>query len=234
MVAPDKAPAFQFYTGDWLKDNELQGMDHRHKGFWIDILCLMWDSRERGRLVLPNGDAKSDAAIARLVRVPEDEWKEVRKVLVSYGVASEDLKGVLFNRRMVRDEEKRLVKARSGRKGGQANLSLTQDEISEYPDDVMLVFDYWNEIRGQIPHMRLAQPTCKRLSLVRARLEEGHTVRDLKEAVDGCLGNKKNREGGFIDLELICRSDAKVVQYMSWSRIDSHGGNNHTSLRDYA
>ena len=65
-----------------------------------------------------------------------------------------------------------------------------------------------------------------------ARLLEGYTVEDLKSAVDGCFGSKRNVEGGFIDLELICRNDQKVTQYMQWARTSAaHQGSEHRSLR---
>jgi len=56
---------------------------------------------------------------------------------------------------------------------------------------------------------------------VKARLAEDFTVDELKSAVDGCLGNERNVEGGYIDLELICRDDQHVTQYMQWARTDS-------------
>jgi len=43
-----KAPAFQFYVKDWLSDPELRMASHSTKGIWIDLLCFMWESSERG------------------------------------------------------------------------------------------------------------------------------------------------------------------------------------------
>ena len=45
-----KAPAIQFYVKDWLSDPELRMASHSTKGIWIDMLCYMWESSERGRL----------------------------------------------------------------------------------------------------------------------------------------------------------------------------------------
>lgn len=115
----DKLPAFQFYPGDWRRDPGVQALDHAAKGVWIDLLCMMHDSPERGRLVFPTGAAMPDAAIARNLGMPEADWKQIRSTLISYGVASEDEKGVLFNRRMVREEALRQKKIEAGRKGGE-------------------------------------------------------------------------------------------------------------------
>jgi hypothetical protein len=45
-----KAPSFQFYPGDWLRNANLCRCTHQEKGVWIDVLCLMHDSEERGIL----------------------------------------------------------------------------------------------------------------------------------------------------------------------------------------
>ncbi len=93
-------------------------------------------------------------------------------------------------------------------------------KTSGYSDEVIEVFDYWQGRRCELPHTRLAQPTSRRLSKVQARLKEGYPVEDLKRAVDGCLSNPFNVERTFYDLELICRDDQKVTQYMQWARKD--------------
>lgn len=85
---------------------------------------------------------------------------------------------------------------------------------SNFPEKVLAVFDYWQDRRSKIPNTKKAKPTQKRLSKVQARLRDGHTVEDLKLAVDGCLSNEFNVNGGYIDLELICRDDAHVTQYI--------------------
>ena len=46
-------------------------------------------------------------------------------------------------------------------------------------------------------------------------------------AIDGCLGRAFNVEGGHVDLELICRDDQKVTQYMQCAR--QKRGNTDTS-----
>lgn len=43
-----KQPAFQFYIGDWLKDTGTLSLESR--GAWIDLLCFMWHSKDRGLL----------------------------------------------------------------------------------------------------------------------------------------------------------------------------------------
>ncbi len=98
--------------------------------------------------------------------------------------------------------------------------STGSTNTSNYSDEVICVFDYWNKKRSAVlpGRRRTAKATPKRLSKVKDRLAEGCTVDDLKLAVDGCLGNPFNVEGGYVDLELICRDDSKVTQYLQWAR----------------
>ena len=113
-----KLPAMQFYPGDWRKDPAVQALDYHDKGVWLEVLFLMWESEDRGKLLL-NGQPMPDEATARILGLPEAEWKQARSRLLSYGVASIDPEtGALMNRRMVRDEVTRRAKAEAGRKGG--------------------------------------------------------------------------------------------------------------------
>ena len=88
--------------------------------------------------------------------------------------------------------------------------------LSKFSEDVLSVFDYWQARRSEIPNTKKAKPTDKRLAKVQARLKDDYTVEELKQAIDGCLSSPKNIEGGFIDLELICRDDQHVTQYRAW------------------
>ncbi len=128
-----KAPAFQFYTGDWRKDPAVQSLDHEHKGIWIDLLCIMWDSPERGRLVLPNGDPMPDTAICSNLGLPFGKWKKSRSKLVAYGVASEDSHGVLYNRRMARETDISRVRAEAGRKGAEVRWGDSKTMAKDGP-----------------------------------------------------------------------------------------------------
>jgi len=56
----------QFYPHDWLSDPSLRSCSLAARGLWIDILCLMWDSPERG--ILPYAAGKVEAkALAKVV-----------------------------------------------------------------------------------------------------------------------------------------------------------------------
>lgn len=104
----------------------------------------------------------------------------------------------------------------------QSNYSA---EISDCPSDwtpeMCDVFTYWRNERATVvgairgPKMK---PTPKRGSKIRSRLGEEYTVQALKQAIRGCLSNPYNVEGGYLDIELICRDQAHVEQYLAWAR----------------
>lgn len=96
----NKLPAFQFYPGDWFKDQDLRRCSLAARGLWIDLLCYMWQCPERGVLNWSDedlGHAFGNVTLA-LQLVTE---------LISKGVTERDSRGYLISRRMVRDEQER-------------------------------------------------------------------------------------------------------------------------------
>ena len=80
-------------------------------------------------------------------------------------------------------------------------------------------------------HYRTYHPTtlpklrsgAKEYKAVRARLEEGHTVADLCEAIDGCHKTPHNlganeRGSKYLGLELICRTSDQVTRFIEANR----------------
>ena len=127
-----KLPAFQFYPGDWRKDPGVQSLDFEARGVWFEILCLMHESDRRGVLLL-NGAAMPDAALARLLGIDLDLLNQITTKLLTFGVASrEPSTGALMSRRMVRDEEIRKVRKECGKLGGNPRLL---NQITTSPDN---------------------------------------------------------------------------------------------------
>lgn len=85
---------------------------------WFEMLMLMHDSERRGVLVL-NGRAMGDDMVSQLLGLDNQTFNQIRTLLLDRGVASiEEETGALMNRRMVRDENLRKIRAESGSKGG--------------------------------------------------------------------------------------------------------------------
>ena len=113
----EKLPHIQFYPGDWWKDSGVQSLDHFHKGVWFEMLLIMFDSSERGRLLL-NGRAMSSKELAKLLALDEEVLASAIQVLLDAGVCRQNENGILYNERMIRDEQKRQNKIKAGRAGG--------------------------------------------------------------------------------------------------------------------
>jgi len=111
-----KAPAFQFYPGDWIQDTRILTL--AAKGAWIDILCALWRSQTRGSLTLPLmgwarllGSTADQAAavIGELVdmRVCESNLDDDLARRVSSGDRKAEVR--LESRRMLREEKDRQI-----------------------------------------------------------------------------------------------------------------------------
>ncbi len=111
-------PAFQFYPGDWMKDPAVRSCSLPARALWFDMLCLMFESPRRGFLQHQSGEPMSAAQLTRIVGCAASEVDAGLSELENAGVFSRTDAGVIFNRRMVRDENKRSLCAEAGRRGG--------------------------------------------------------------------------------------------------------------------
>jgi hypothetical protein len=118
-----KLPFWQFYPGDWRKDPGVQALDYETRGIWFEILLLMFESTDRGKLLL-NGLPMPDEALANILGLEVAKVQQTVSKLLSYGVASIcQNTGALMNRRMSHDEYLRHVRAKAGRLGGKQKAS---------------------------------------------------------------------------------------------------------------
>lgn len=121
-----KQPSFQFYPGDWMKDPDLRRCSLFARGLLADLLCICFESSWRGRLCERDGVTPwSDNDILRSVGENNDEGREALAELLRKNVLSRDATGCLTSRRMVRDEELRVIRAASGHEGGKQSGSKT-------------------------------------------------------------------------------------------------------------
>ena len=112
-----KSPGFWFFTGDWLKDPELRFCSIFARGLLVDLLCFMFESKERGYLIWPDGSPRSNDDIADAVSGGDrsDKVKAIEE-LERKGVLSRDSRGVLYSRRMARLGEISQIRSEAGSK----------------------------------------------------------------------------------------------------------------------
>jgi hypothetical protein len=100
-----KRPALQLYKGDWVR-SEVGMCSIAAQGLWLRLLFIMDDSRECGFLTV-NGRPLTDQEVARLTGVPVAEVTGLLLELEAADVFSRDDRGIVYCRRMVRDEDER-------------------------------------------------------------------------------------------------------------------------------
>ncbi len=112
-----KLPAFQFYPGDWLKDPAIRACSLAERGLCLEIILIMFESPRRGYLLV--GDhPPALRELARMVGTSAKQCESLLRGLENKKVFSRDEQGVLFSRRMLRDEEMRQRKKEYGMTGG--------------------------------------------------------------------------------------------------------------------
>ena len=126
-----KLPAIQWYPGDWLRDPGVQSLSYEDQGIWFAMLMRMWEGEERGKLTL-NGHAMPVEALARLLGLDNQKVNQTLTTLLTYGVTSvEPTTGIIYSRRMVRDEELRKTRQQCGKLGG--NPLLVNQAANQKP-----------------------------------------------------------------------------------------------------
>jgi len=109
-----KLPSMQFYPGDWKKDPGIKSLSIAARGLWFEMLLIMWEAENRGYLVVGNVPMNSQQ-LARNVGIDRTECEQLLKELEEVNVYSRsDEIGVIYCRRMVKDENLRLSKCRAG------------------------------------------------------------------------------------------------------------------------
>lgn len=134
-----KLPAFQFYTGDWLKDPNLSMCSPSTRGIWIDFICAMHELDRSGQVT---GTAEQ---LARACRCTASEMIAALTELKETGTASiseREGRFTVASRRMSREcyeresssERKRIQRIRDKGGGvsreGHANVTLPSSSSS--------------------------------------------------------------------------------------------------------
>lgn len=138
-----KAPAFQFYPGDWLRDTQVQMASMETKGVWIQMLCNMWFSPAKGEL---NG---SWTSLSRLLGCDIETLQKTVKEIKEYGIADVTCNGdvtksnndvTIINRRMYREDKARKdtalrVQKHRSKKGGNKDVTIPSSFASPSPKE---------------------------------------------------------------------------------------------------
>lgn len=101
-----KLPALMLYPGDWLQD-EIAGCSIAAQGLMLRIMFLGHSSTRYGYLVNSDGSPIPHDALARRCACTLEQFDALLTELDSVGKLSRTPEGIIYLRRMVRDEQKR-------------------------------------------------------------------------------------------------------------------------------
>ena len=113
-----KRPASQYYWGDWRRDTALQSCSIAARGLWHEMNCLMHDCEPYGHLCV-GLKPMQPAQLARLVGISARQCSALLAELEAGGIFSRTDDGVIYSRRMVRDEALRERRASGGAGGSE-------------------------------------------------------------------------------------------------------------------
>lgn len=125
-----KYPAFQFYPSDWLSDN-IAGCSLAAQGLWLRMMLVMHSAERRGYLAM-NGGPMSDDFVSRRCGCEAEAYRSLLAELFDAGIPSRTSDGIIYNRRMVRDEIKR-ANYSVGNKGKGIVRAQTEAQIPNKP-----------------------------------------------------------------------------------------------------
>jgi len=117
-----KNPWFKFYPTDWRSHAKLRNCGAAARGLWIEMLCLMHEAKPYGHLLI-NGEMPTITQLSMQAAIPETQIPDLLGELEKSGVFSRNGKGVIYSRKMVRDEKKAAIARNNGNNGGNPTLS---------------------------------------------------------------------------------------------------------------
>lgn len=159
----------KFWWVDYENDDRLAACSFAAQGLWMRMLCLMHRGEEMGCLVV----AARPMTTVDLAKRTGGEKRMVERLVTELednGVLSRDARGVLFSRRMVRDEKISEKNIANGKLGGNPNL---------IPDGGISMQDGCRTVAGSRENSSEIPPTSKKKPQKSACLDE-KTVKPLE------------------------------------------------------
>lgn len=215
-----------------------------HFGAWVALVQVASKCRPRGTLMRDGGTPHDSSSLARMTRFPRDVIAAAIERLVAIGwMTAETIEpkgqteipqqgaakpqddatiphdGDASRARAHACAERNRTegtegKERNGREQPHAALTAGEGEAETERSKILAVFAAYREFHPRAHPKPL--PTSKEWRQIKARLAEGYTVDDLKDAIRGCHkspfhAGENDRGKAFQSLELIVR-DASHVQ----------------------
>lgn len=106
-------PSFPWYPDDWMNDLGLRSCSLATRAIWIDLICMMHQGVPYGHLADASGPLPIKLVASRCHATVKQLGTAILE-LETHNVFSRSETGVIFSRRMVRDERVRQARALGG------------------------------------------------------------------------------------------------------------------------
>lgn len=121
----------KFNFRDWRNDEQLRLCARDVQAVWLDLVGLIYEANDAGRLSTVDGGGRRPYTRAELCRITGDDWRVMQRALdelFARGVYDK-VDGYVVSRRLARAWQQALQDASNGAKGG--NPSLKNKGVSE-------------------------------------------------------------------------------------------------------
>ena len=117
-------PWLQFYPSDWLSDS-VAGCSLAAQGLWLRMLFIAHNSQRYGYLEMDGRPIPDEQLFRRCGCSSIEEYRNLFAELQAAGVPSRTEAGVIFSRRMARDQQERDAAAERKRQSRASHALVT-------------------------------------------------------------------------------------------------------------
>jgi len=125
-----KAPWSKFFWSDWESDERLYQCSLEAQALWMRMLCVCAKGDPYGYLAVA-GHPLGAADVARRAGITTAKAEELMAELAQWGVYSQDRKGRIYSRRMVKDQKAARTAQKNGKRGGNPKLHASSQDARE-------------------------------------------------------------------------------------------------------
>lgn len=183
-----KRPGFMFYPKEWIWDMELRQCSPAARGLWVDLMCIMHEGEPYGHLTVPTELVLRITGLTKPVftaLLAELETERPNGKRVAYRKPD----GVIFSRRMVRDEHDRATRAMNGKGGGRPAKTKASD--NPVPTSSQSA---WDEFANLYPRHRFDEQMACQMFISRA--DDAAILAGLKRAIND--DDWRKEDGKFV------------------------------------
>jgi len=214
-------PYLPLYIQDYLTDEKLNECSAASQGVYIKILCVLHKSDEYGKFLLKQNDKQTSkqtknfaSKFARHITFSPDVIESALDELLENSVMTLD-GDILFQKRMVKDNEISLKRSNSGKKGGEKTQFASKFALAKVKANSEYENEYENEINknNEITTEMEINPKKQKRKKTTTSLPENFTISDRVKKW-ASENNHTNLEQHLESFRLKCRS--KDYQYVNW------------------